>query len=124
LCVRPNVCSCNDFFGGQNCEFPLCYDIPSNETKVCSGNGQCKSFNFCDCDSKHSGRDCSELRQVEGLWIGLIIIMAICFVSICIIFITIALLFRKKSELPTKEDQVTWVELQEDEDDEVEKVNE
>lgn len=41
--------------------------------KICSGNGKCSVRNLCECDSRHTGFDCSQRTSslVMGCWFSL-----------------------------------------------------
>lgn len=36
--------------------------------KICSGNGKCNTQNLCECDSRHSGYDCSQRTSSEAVF--------------------------------------------------------
>jgi hypothetical protein len=60
VCVSPDVCECNNAFidglncescvngyYGENCNLLICAGILSNDSRVCSGRGNCSSPNRC-----------------------------------------------------------------------------
>jgi hypothetical protein len=115
-CTDPEECKCNPFSMGEKCQHWLCFDIPQNETtKACGGQlrSSCVGFNDCYCNWGWRGSDCSESYIAQGWGISLQILIGIAVFSVLLVFATIACLFRKKVENPTRADQINWVELQE-----------
>src|SRR5690606_22401635 len=65
----------------QNVEFS-CFDIPSNDSSVCSGNGQCIGPNNCSCYHDFGGDTCNitcSNAQVEQAYITMDAIIVVKF---------------------------------------------
>lgn len=71
-CLTPCDCTCNkDSFGkplymGDNCQYPVCDNIASNDITVCNGRGSCNTPGTCSCantgDWGYSGSFCEETK--------------------------------------------------------------
>jgi len=73
-CSLSEECVCDDVakYRGMNCEYPVCYGIPSNESsRVCAGHGMCLDVNTCDCDENFGdlSRDpgCTQAKCLDEL---------------------------------------------------------
>jgi hypothetical protein len=76
---------------GNDCFVTKCYNINSNETNVCSGNGKCISPNNCTCISNYNSTDCflsnkNDLGIIIGSIIGGILIFIIILILFCIYY--------------------------------------
>jgi hypothetical protein len=49
-----NTCICNNSkYYGEYCQFTYCFEINSNENKVCSNQGKCIDYNKCQCSKTY-----------------------------------------------------------------------
>ncbi|EFC43520.1 predicted protein [Naegleria gruberi] len=55
-------CVCVFGYYGSNCAVPLCFDIPSSDKNVCSGQGECISPNQCKCKTGFEGETCNSFK--------------------------------------------------------------
>eukprot|EP01080_Neovahlkampfia_damariscottae_P003710 gene3710-6599_t len=58
ICVNYNYCSCDSYYGGNNCEYNKCYGYISIDSNVCSTRGDCIAPNNCSCRTGSSGDNC------------------------------------------------------------------
>lgn len=58
-CQSPNICNCRASWGGNLCEYPVCFSKISTDQDVCNGHGACTTPGVCACDSGWGSADCS-----------------------------------------------------------------
>ncbi|EFC49938.1 predicted protein, partial [Naegleria gruberi] len=55
-----SFCSkCKTGYTGSDCSIPVCFNVPSTSSSVCSGKGSCTAPDSCVCASGYSGKTCS-----------------------------------------------------------------
>ena len=57
-CVNKDLCSCDEGFTGDECEYIICFGKNSSDPQVCSGFGTCISPNNCSCETGFTGSEC------------------------------------------------------------------
>lgn len=57
-CTNSDTCVCHEGYGGNNCQYPICWNILSNDPTVCSGHGTCTSPDICVCSGESTGAMC------------------------------------------------------------------
>lgn len=117
-CTSPDSCSCGPYLTGPTCEEETCYGISKKDRNVCSGRGFCIDFDTCICYTPYRGRDCSSLYVVSGVSIALQVIIGLASITVCIVLLSLLILLCKKVENPDKQEKVSWLELQNESEDE------
>jgi len=49
ICQFDGSCDCSLDYRGNECAFPVCFEVSSNETESCSAHGVCLAPNKCNC---------------------------------------------------------------------------
>lgn len=59
-CTHSNIkdCSCEQDYGGSQCETFFCFGILKSDDSVCSGKGFCTSIDICECQKGYFGDQC------------------------------------------------------------------
>lgn len=57
-CIADDVCECNNGFGGNQCQYYVCFDYTADNILVCNGQGNCSNSNTCDCNTGYGGLEC------------------------------------------------------------------
>ncbi|KAL0483527.1 serine/threonine-protein kinase [Acrasis kona] len=79
--------SCGINYVGPDCEIPVCYGIPANDSEVCLGHGSCSGPNKCECTflwMSNSGDEKMNCSRVSNLF-AFIIVMVIVVPLICLL---------------------------------------
>jgi hypothetical protein len=58
-------CECYYEYYGINCEYTKCHGVFSNESRVCSSNGECIEPNKCQCQKGYYGDNCDSYSCYE-----------------------------------------------------------
>lgn len=117
-CISPDVCDCKPYFDGKNCQLKMCFEKNENDPTVCNGRGYCDEFDICMCYYPWRGRDCSSLSIVSGVSIALQVIIGLALLTVCCVLLSLLILLCKKVENPDKAEKVSWLELQNESDEE------
>ncbi|KAG2374519.1 hypothetical protein C9374_010803 [Naegleria lovaniensis] len=87
-------CICLNGWSGSNCEIPSCNGTWANDIRVCSGNGQCKSLDSCQCQNGFEGPLCerTSLRQnTDAIIIGVVVGVGGCLILSALVIVVIVI---------------------------------